>query len=147
MAREPISMLRLRCIDSFPRRSPAPTPPWPPSPVRANRRLRLPAPDNGASTGLFPADSLFQQHGHGLTHLFPNRIPYLGLDGQLMRAVSHCHERALKGIAINFPGDFHQTTGSKKNDRLRPDNVGPTALFGTLLQFGGKRLAQHVRMA
>src|SRR5271170_3435357 len=64
-----------------------------------------------------------------------------------MRAVSHCHERALKGMAINFPADLHQTTGSKEANGVRPANVRPAAFSGALLQFGSKRLIQHVRVA
>ena len=40
-------------------------------------------------------------------------LPELGLDRELVGAVSQRHEGTLSGLAVNGPADFHQSLGSE----------------------------------
>jgi hypothetical protein len=53
-----------------------------------------------------------------------------------MRAVTQSHERTPKGVPIDFAPDLYQAAGFEELDGTRPDDIGPTTLMGTLLQFG-----------
>jgi hypothetical protein len=57
----------------------------------------------------------------------------VGAYRQFMRAITQSHERAPKGVAIDFAADLYQSPGSKKLDGIRPDDIGPTTLLWTLL--------------
>ena len=57
-----------------------------------------------------------------------------------MSAVTESHKRASKWMTINLASDLNQTTGSKKLNRVRPDDVGPATFLRAFLQFGSECL-------
>src|SRR4029077_10006462 len=79
------------------------------------------------------SDPFLQGYGHCVTHILPDRLAKVCVYRQFMRAITQSHERTPKGVAIDFAADLYQSPGSKKLDRIRPDDVGPTTLLRTLL--------------
>jgi hypothetical protein len=57
------------------------------------------------------SNSLFQDHGYGVTDIFAEELAQFGLDGEFMRAIAERHERALKPMAVDGASDFNVTAG------------------------------------
>ena len=56
-----------------------------------------------------------------------------------MSPITHRHERTSEWKIVDTALDLNQAASSKELGGFRPDNISPTALFRTLLQFGSER--------
>src|SRR4029077_13972601 len=88
-------------------------------------------------------DSLFQANPHLLSHVLSDGFANRGLDRQLVRAITHRHERTPKWVTIDRPSDLHQAPSTEELDRTGHDYVRPAPFFGTLSEGGGELLVHR----
>src|ERR1700722_7279683 len=92
----------------------------------------------GAVAGFEPSlgltlQSLLQTDDHRIASLLSDRLANLGLDGQLVGAVTERHERALESMAVHRRTDLHETPGLEELSRAVHHHVCPSSSFGALL--------------
>ena len=69
-------------------------------------------PVSSPVSALTPAEPLFQADGHGVARLLRDRPAHLGLDRQLVGAVSRGHERAAEGMTVDGASDLDEAPGA-----------------------------------
>src|SRR4051794_36921604 len=118
-----------------PRVAPATTATLPRSPSRSGAQLISRAQSS-------TVEPLLQAHDHVVTGLFGDGLAHIGLDRQLVGAVSERHERAAEGMAVDSAAHLHQPAGAEILGRSGHDDIGPSALGLALLQGGVEGLPQ-----
>src|SRR5260370_36651315 len=71
-----------------------------------------------------------QPNGHYVTDFFAEFEAGFGLDGQLVHAFPHRHERTSERMSINRSPNLHEAAGFEERGRFRPDDVAPAAFSG-----------------
>src|ERR1700712_5600490 len=79
-----------------------------------------------------------QLHGDHVTGFFAEKLAGFGLDGQLVHAASHRHERTAERMSVYRSPNLHQAAGFEERGRFRPDNVTPAAFRGALAKLRGE---------
>jgi hypothetical protein len=85
---------------------------------------------NGARVAICASsfNSLFQMHSYALARLFSDCRTSFHLDRQHVSAVAQRHEGSAKRMAIYSSPHFYKAARAKEFNRLRPADIGPTAL-------------------
>jgi hypothetical protein len=82
--------------------------------------------------------SLIQPNSDDLAHILTDDSPDFRLHRQHVFAITHRHERTAEWTTVDTAPDLNQSASFKEFDGLRPDDVSPSALVRTLLQFRGE---------
>jgi hypothetical protein len=91
-------------------------------------------------------EPLFQENAYGVTGFLTDSLAHIGLDGQLVSAVTDGHERTSEWLTIDFSPDLHQAPSAEELRRACHDHVSPSAFLRAPLERRGESLPQLAQL-